>query len=99
SQRKIVEHLKNVEGIEVTQPCVLKWVRKYIELMKPYLEKFTPQVVGIWHSDEMMQNVRKTQPIKMGNGEDGNYSWLWNLMDHETRFLLASQVTKHRDIE
>jgi transposase-like protein len=100
SQRKIVEHLKTVEGIKVTQPCVLKWIRKYIGLMKPYLEKFTPQLGGIWHSDEMMQNVRDTETIKVGSkAEEGNYSWIWNLMDHDTRFLLASQITKHRDIE
>ncbi len=94
SQRKIVEHLRMVEGVKVTQPCVLKWIRKYIELMKPYLDKFTPQVSGIWHSDETMIKVRRTEPTK-----DGNYSWAWNLMDHDTRFLLASEVTKHRDIE
>jgi transposase-like protein len=94
SQRKIVEHLKMFEGITVTQPCVLKWIRKYIELMKDYVDKFTPQLGGIWHSDETMINVRKTEPI---DGE--NYSWAWNLLDHETRFLIASEVTKHRNIE
>lgn len=94
SQRKIVEHLKMFEGVKVTQPCVLKWIRKYIELMKSYLDKFTPQLGGMWHSDEMMVNVRKTEPI---DGE--NYSWAWNLLDHETRFLIASEITKHRNIE
>jgi transposase-like protein len=94
SQRKIMEHLKMFEGVSVTQPCILKWIRKYIELMKGYLEKFTPQLGGIWHSDEMMINVRNTEKI---DGE--NYSWAWNLLDHETRFLIASEVTKHRNIE
>jgi len=48
----------------------------------------------MWHSDEMMVNIRKTEPV-----EQGNYSWLWNLMDHETRFLLASQISKRRQVE
>ena len=82
------------EGIKVTQPCVLKWIRKYIELMSHYVEQFKPQLSGIWHSDEMTVNVKKTQPTGKGY-----YDWLWNLMDHETRFLLASQVTKYRDVE
>lgn len=100
SQRKIVEHLKNVEGIEITQPTVHYWISKYVALMKSYLDKFTPQLGGMWHSDEMMINVRRTDPIKVGqDAKEGNYSWLWNLMDHETRFLIASQVTKHRYIE
>lgn len=94
SQRKIVEHLKMFEGVEVTQPAVLKWIRRYIEVMKGYLDKFTPYLGGMWHSDEMMVKVRKTEPI---DGE--NYSWAWNLLDHETRFLIASEVTKHRYIE
>ena len=48
----------------------------------------------MWHSDETMINVRKTEQI---DGE--NYSWAWNLLDHETRFLIASEVTKHRNVE
>jgi transposase-like protein len=94
SQRKIVEHLKMFENIKVTQPCVLKWIRKYIGIMKKYVDKFPPQLGGMWHSDETMINVKKTEPI---DGE--NYSWAWNLLDHETRFLIASEVTKHRNIE
>jgi len=96
SQRKIVEHLKMFEGVKVTQPCVLKWIRKYIDVMKNYLDKFTPQLGGIWHSDEMMVNVRKTEPEP---SHGANYSWAWNLLDHETRFLIASEITKHRYIE
>lgn len=94
SQRKIVEHLKMFEGVKVTQPAVLKWIRKYLDLMKSYVDKFTPQLGGMWHSDEMMINVKKTEKI---DGE--NYSWAWNLLDHETRFLIASEVTKHRNID
>ncbi|MDG6979455.1 MAG: IS1/IS6 family transposase [Nitrososphaerota archaeon] len=100
SQRDIVDTLKNVEGIEVTQPAVHKWIRKYIAAMKEYLDKFTPQLGAMWHSDETIINVRKTTPMKIGNENfEGQYSWMWNLMDHETRFLIASEVTKHREIE
>ena len=61
--------------------------------MTEYADKLTPQVGSMWHSDEMMVNIRRTEPV-----EPGNYSWLWNLMDHETRFLLASQITKRRQV-
>ena len=68
--------------------------------MEAYVEKFTPQLGAVWHSDEMMQNVRGTEPMKIGmTKEMRRYSWVWNLMDHETRFLIASQVTKHRDVD
>lgn len=100
SQRDIVDQLKNVEGIEITQPTVHNWIRKYIEIMKGYLDKFTPQLGGMWHADETIINVRNTEPMKIGEkGFEGNYSWMWNLLDHETRFLIASEVTKHRYVE
>ncbi len=98
SQRDIVDQLRNVEGIEITQPAVHKWIRRYTEAMKSYLDRFTPQLGGIWHADETVINVRKSPPINF-NGQMVNYSWMWNLMDHETRFLIASEVTKHRYIE
>jgi putative transposase len=48
----------------------------------------------------MMVHARKTEPIKMGRkATEGNYSWLWNLADHDTRFLLASRVSKKRNVE
>jgi len=94
SQRKIIHHLKMFESVAVTQPTILNWIRKYVELMKDYVEKFKPMVGGMWHSDEMTVNIRKTQASK-----NDRFEWLWNLMDHETRFLIASQITKRREVE
>lgn len=74
----------------------------YQSIVSPHkcAPNFTPQLGGIWHSDEMMQNVRNTEPIKVSHkGEEGNYLWMCNLMDQKIRFVLASQITKHRDIE
>jgi transposase-like protein len=59
--------------------------------MKKYVDQFTPNVSGVWHIDETMINVRKSHM----NGK-GHYDWLWNLMDHETRFVLSSQIHKTR---
>jgi len=94
SQRKILHHLKMFESIEVTQPTVLNWIRKYVELMKGYVDEYMPHVGGMWHTDEMTINIRKTEP-----SENGRFEWLWNLMDHETRFLIASQITRTREID
>jgi len=94
SQRKIVDFIKKVEGVKVTQPCVLKWIRKCTDLMDRYLEQFQLQVNEIGYNDRKTLNGRRTKPENKGN-----YAWLWSIMDQETRFLLASQVTKHREIE
>lgn len=55
-------------------------------MMKEYLDEFTPQVGYKWHVDEMKVKI------------NGEWKWLWNLMDNETRFLLASQVSNKREI-
>ena len=55
--------------------------------MKEYVDSLMPQTSGIWHTDEMAVNIH------------GQYNWLWNVMDHETRFLLASQISQRREVK
>ena len=85
SYRKIVDHLKQFYGVEVTHVAIIKWVKKYVKLMKAYVESLVPNVSGIWHSDEMTLSV------------NGSLQWLWNVMDNESRFWLASQITEKRE--
>jgi len=55
--------------------------------MKRYVDGLTPNVSGIWHTDEMAVNVK------------GQFLWLWNLIDQDARFLLASQISTKREIK
>lgn len=87
SLRDIQDHLNQFYKIKVTHVAILKWVRKYMRLMRSYVEKLTPKTSGIWHTDEMTVNV------------NGELKWLWNLMDNDTRFLLASQIHKQRGVK
>lgn len=87
SLRKIRDHLKQFYAIKVTHVAVLKWIRKYVTLMKEYVKNLKPEVSNVWHTDEMTVNI------------NGEYNWLWNLMDNETRFLLASQISKRREVD
>jgi len=87
SYRKIVDHLKQFYGIKVSHVAIIKWIRKYTKLMKKYVDSLMPQTSGIWHTDEMAINIK------------GQYNWLWNVMDHETRFLLASQISQRREVK
>ena len=86
SYRKIVDHLKQFYGITVSHVAIIKWVKKYTQLMKKYVDSLMPQTSGIWHTDEMAINIK------------GQFNWLWNVMDHETRFLLASQISQRREV-
>lgn len=89
SYRKIVDHLKQFYGLKISHVALIKWIRKYVQLMKSYVDSFTPQTSGIWHTDEMTVNLKENKQM----------DWLWNLMDNDTRFLLASQLSKKREIK
>jgi putative transposase len=89
SQRKIADHLKQFESVEVTQPTIMSWIKKYLRLLGKYSEKYKADVGNIWHSDETTVFIKKED-------EKRYYQWIWNVMDAKTRYLLACQVTEDR---
>jgi len=91
SMRAIVDHIKQFYGVEVSHVAIYKWIRKYVAMMKKYCDQLVPKVSGIWHSDEMTLNIKD-----LDNHE--NLRWAWNVIDNESRFWLASQITEKREI-
>ncbi len=81
------ESLRNVQkfielqGVKITHKTVWNWIRRYVGLMESYLEKITPQVSDTWRSDELFFKVK------------GNPKYLYALMDDETRFWIAKQIS------
>jgi len=86
SLRKICDHLKQFYELSVVHTTLLKWIRKYIIIMDEYVRQFRPQLSNIWNVDEMMINI------------NGEWHYLWNVIDDGTRFHLASVVSKERKI-
>ena len=86
SLRKITNHLKQFYDVEVSHVTVYYWIQKYVSLINRYLETLTPQLGGVWHVDEMK--------VK----SNGEWRWIWNIMDEDTRYLLSSLVSKRREI-
>jgi putative transposase len=89
------ESLRNVQkfltlrGVQVSHVAVYKWVKKYVALMEKYLDKIQPQVSNTWRADELFLKVK------------GNMKYLYALMDDETRFWIAKEVSDtkyHADI-
>jgi transposase-like protein len=93
SLRKVCDHVKQFHGIEVSHVAIIKWIRRFVKLVKPYVDNIeSPHLSGIYHVDEMMVHVRKE---KM---EKGHYQWLWNLMDNTTRFWICARISQSRTI-
>jgi transposase-like protein len=91
SMRAIVDHLKQFYNVEVSHVAVYKWIRKYVQMLKKYADQLVPKVSGIWHTDEMVLNVRN-----LDNHE--NQRWAWNVIDNRSRYWLATQITEKREI-
>lgn len=88
SLRKIVDHLDQFYDIKVHHTTILYWVKKYSRIMSEYTETLTPNLGSIWHTDEIKIMTKR---------ED--WAWLWNVMDGETRYLVAQLVTEKRETE
>jgi transposase-like protein len=86
SLRKIQDHLRQFEDTHVSFVAVYKWIQKYVALMEQYAKLLRPQLSGVWHADEMKVNVH------------GKWQWLWNIMDSDTRYILASHVAQGRGV-
>jgi len=96
SYRKIVDHLKQFYGTQVTHVAIIGWMKKFVTLVQPYVDTLKPNnLSGVLHVDEMMVKVKNTAPIE----SFGNYDWLWNLMDGETRFWISSLISKRRQTQ
>ncbi len=82
------ESLRNTQeslrllGVEVSHKTVFMWIKKYIGLMKDYVEKFQPNVSDTWRADELWIKV------------NGNMKYLFAMMDDETRFWIAQEVAE-----
>jgi transposase-like protein len=91
SFRKITQHVAQFYGMKVTHVAILKWVRKFSELLDKYTTSLTPQLSGVWNCDEMKTKMAHEEPI---NGE--RFYWLWNALDNQSRYLVASHLTRGR---
>jgi putative transposase len=79
SLRNVAKSLKLL-GVKVSHVAVYKWIEKYTNLMKQYVEQIKPQVSDTWRADEVF--------VKFS----GNMKYLFALMDDETWFWIAQEV-------
>jgi putative transposase len=74
-----------LQGLNVSHVAILKWIRKYVGLMDGYLAKITPKVSDTWRADEVYVKFK------------GNRKYLFAMMDDETRFWIAQQVSNFKE--
>ena len=86
SYKRIAEHIEDTYDIkEPSKATIYEWVRDYTRKGVEEMENHPARTSGHWVADEMMVWV------------GGEKYWNWNVMDSETRYVLASYLSKNRD--
>ncbi len=86
SLRQVAAHFAQAYGLKLSPMTVYRWVTHYSKLAAEWMDAQSAKVGATWHADERFLNV------------NGERAYLWNVMDSETRFLLASTVSKGRGV-
>ncbi|MFH0897725.1 MAG: IS6 family transposase [Candidatus Bathyarchaeota archaeon] len=87
SLRKTQRNLEQIYGVKVSQVTILNWITKYSKLVKEYVTTLEPQLSGKWHEDETLLKC------------EGRNIWFWEMIDEDTKFLVASHVSGTRTLE
>ncbi|HEV2138648.1 MAG TPA: DDE-type integrase/transposase/recombinase [Nitrososphaerales archaeon] len=74
-----------LQGVNVSHQTVHNWIAKYVGLMEKYLDQITPNVSDTWRADEMYVKFK------------GNMKFLFAMMDNETRFWIAQEVSDTKE--
>src|SRR3989338_1596360 len=86
SYRGIADSIKQLFGLKVTHVTIMNWVNTYMEKINKYVDGLKPEVSDLWNADEQFIKVK------------GKEAYVWNVLDNETRFLLASNQKPTRGI-
>lgn len=87
SIRKISNQIEKLYGVHVSNVSIWKWIMKYSSLVSKYVETLSPLTLGIYHIDETA--------IKCS----GVQKWFWEMIDEQTRFLVAGHLSGSRTTE
>lgn len=92
SLRKISDHLQQFYGLHVAFQTIWRWLDEYTKVMHEYVSTLVPNLSGKWHVDEMAVRVKGGE--HRSGSQEGQWMWLWNVMDADTRFQLATEISK-----
>jgi putative transposase len=103
SEPKIRRNRIQQEQNYISTGSVYNWVNRFTDLAIKEADKYHPKVGDTWIADETFIRIDKRKPSdpKVENPYDKSRSakWIvfWDIIDADTRFLLASHVTSTRN--
>ncbi|MFC1932833.1 transposase [Chloroflexota bacterium] len=85
SVNAIRRNLKQEHGNMPSSATVYEWIQKYTQYATDSIKDYKPKHIGdTWVADETVIEI------------DGNNVWLWDVIDYDTRFLLATRISRSR---
>jgi transposase-like protein len=98
SLRKTARIVNNHFGLKVGNATIYRWIQKFVPRISGYVNSLTPELSETWHADELFVKMKGGITYKSKGTETKNLAFLWNVMDRKTRFLLASKLSRFRDV-
>src|SRR4030042_1491799 len=81
----IRRHLLQECGHAPSTATIYEWIQKYTQYAVDSIKGHSPKKIGnTWVADETVIEI------------DGNNIWLWDIIDYDTRFLLATRISRSR---
>lgn len=93
SLHKIQRQLRLNYDVAPDPSNVYRWVAKYTEIAVSLMDDVPVRVGDGWVADETVLKLKSG--AKKGKGEN---IWFWDIIDSDTRFLLASHLSRTRTI-
>lgn len=87
SLRKVASHVNQFSVYRVSHMVILKWIHKYAKATKPFTQSLNLDLSGIYHADEIYIRCKKKQ------------HYLFDLIDAETRFLVATNYAEEKGLD
>jgi putative transposase len=85
SSRKVAKYFQDFLDIKITHKDILNWISKFIRKIKQFTDNLKPTLSKIFHADEIFVRCNKEQ------------HYFWDVVDKDTRFLLATHYSTLRD--
>jgi len=96
SLRKIARTLGDHMGVSMSAATIYRWIQRFVPKISEYANSLTPKLGETWHADELFVRM-KGGDLKGLKENNIRIAYLWNVMDRDTRFLLASKLSRYRD--
>lgn len=90
SYRDISHQFNQFYGLSISHVTIRDWVLRFSEVMEKYIKTIQPEIKGVWNADETLILTKRGAKK---NNPNGNFDYVWNVMDKETKFLLASECS------